>query len=71
MPTLLEVQAAMHCSLVAGDDAAMTAGTQAFDQSVARDARNRLFARRIDIGDDHRARVVHAGAEIVEQRVQP
>ena len=25
MPTLLEVQAAMHCSLVAGDDAAMTA----------------------------------------------
>ena len=51
-----------------GDDAAVTAGAHAFDQGVADDTRDWCFAGRVDICDNHRTGVVHAGAEIGEQR---
>ena len=48
----------------------MTAGTQPIDQGIAGHARDRRLSGRIHICDDHRAGIVHAGAELVEQRVQ-
>ncbi len=51
--------------------AAMAARAQALHQRVAVDARHRRLAGGIDVGDDHRAGVVHAGAELGEQRLQP
>ena len=43
----------------------------ALDQRVAVDALDRRFAGRIDRRDDHRVGVVEAGAELVEEIVQP
>ena len=49
-------------------DAAMAAGAQPLHQRVLVHALDRRLARGIDIGDDDRAGVVHAGAELLEQR---
>ena len=49
----------------------MAARAQAGDQMIAVDALDRRFAGRIDIGDDHRVGIVEAGAELLEQRLQP
>ena len=50
---------------------AMAARTQPLDQGVAVGAFDRRFAGRIDIGDDHRVRLVEAGAELGEEILQP
>ncbi len=41
------------------------------DQRVAIDALDLLLAGGVDIGDDHGVRVIEAGGELIEQRLQP
>ena len=49
----------------------MAAGTQTVHQRIAVDALDGGLPRGVDIGDDHRAGVVHAGAEFSKERFQP
>src|SRR5580704_9940626 len=50
---------------------AMAVRAQAQHEMVAVDARYRRLAGRIDFGDDDRVGIVEAGAEFLEQRLQP
>ena len=51
---------------VDGDDTAMATGSEALGQSIAIDTLDRVFARRVDRGDDDLVGVVEAGAELFE-----
>src|ERR1700689_1009986 len=49
----------------------MPARAKSIHQCVACHARDRRLAGGIDIGNNDSTRIVHAGAELVEQRLQP
>ena len=49
----------------------MAARLQPRDQSIPVDALDRVFTGGIDLGHDHRVGIVEAGAEFLEQIVQP
>ena len=50
---------------------AMAVRAQAEHEMIAVDSWDRRLAGRVDLGDDDRVGVVEAGAEFLEQRLQP